>query len=170
MARVTLAKLIEMLHEEGATEAEAEEAIRRYQELKKSEPRSTTLSATSGEARDLPASPQRGPGEIAPDYGGETAAEAQRRWEEQEQHEAFGIYGAGAIGGGIFGDAPIATSRYEPSAIGRMASITSTQNLAAEQRRTNQLLEKLLERGAEAGLDQLPAAKIARRLLGKRRK
>jgi hypothetical protein len=170
MAKLTLVQLIEMLHEEGATEEETDEAIRRYRELTQTEASKSALASVDARKVERERSAGGSREEMAADYGGETPEEARERWEQEERADPFGVYGAGAQAGGIFGEAPIVTERYDPAAVGRMANIASVQNLAAEQRRTNQLLEKLLDRGVAHGLDQLPAATAVRRLLGKRRK
>lgn len=86
------------------------------------------------------------------DDRGETAAEAQERWYEEETELPDGVHGLGGQeAGGIFGSGPIATSIYDPAAMGRadgrMAS-TATAKLLGVIERLETRLTQAEERAA----------------------
>jgi hypothetical protein len=162
--KLTLAQLIQALHEEGATDAEAERVVAQYLDLRK---RSDALATRTREQIDFPTSPQLAPGQQPRDYGDETPEEAEQRWMWQETVDPEGLFSGGQTAGGIFGDGPIPTDRYDPAAVRRTVDLAGPQ--VRTEGRTVQLLEKILEKlSGPAERPRLGNGETARRL-GKRK-
>jgi hypothetical protein len=94
------------------------------------------------------------------DHGNETPEEAMERWYEEETELPDGVHGLGGqSAGGIFGDGPIATSIYDPMAMGRAeARVSQATNV-----RMMQVLDKL-----ERKLDDQERARLEGAQSGKR--
>lgn len=98
----------------------------------------------------------------------ETAEEAQERWYESEAELPDGVHGlGGSTAGGIFGDGAIATSIYDPGAMGRadartgqMASIKILGLVERLERRLTAAEAAALPQGAQR--DALPGGRTRR--------
>jgi hypothetical protein len=149
---LTLKRLLEELEREGVVGEEAEQAVERFLEMKRkgeSPTKNTSLAKSSKKEIDFPYSTQlQAPtrGGSALDYGDETPEEAERRWTEQEMDDPDGVFAGGASAGGIFGDGPIATSSYDPSARLRTAQMRQHREEAQQRHVTIQVLTKIAER------------------------
>jgi hypothetical protein len=149
---ITLKQLIEELEKEGVVGEEAEAAVERFLEMKRkgeSPNKSTALAKKPAHEIDFPYSTQlQKPtrGGVPVDYGDETPEQAERRWTAQEIEDPDGIFAGGSTAGGIFGDAPIATPRYDPQARARTAQLRGAEQGAKVQLLTVEVLTKLAER------------------------
>lgn len=102
------------------------------------------------------------------DHRGETAEEARERWLEEEAELLDGVHGPGGqSAGGIFGDAPIATSLHDPAAMtrseGRVSQLANVKLLQVLDR-----MDRRMERleGADDERRALPGGR-PRRLRGR---
>lgn len=94
----------------------------------------------------------------------ETPAEAQERWLEEEAELPDGVHGIGGqSAGGIFGDAPVATSIYDPMAMarseGRVGQMVNVRML--------QVLDRMERRLEAAETRELPSGQARKRLRGR---
>jgi hypothetical protein len=90
----------------------------------------------------------------AGDHRNETPEEAKERWYEEEADLLDGVHGlGGSTAGGIFGEGPISTNIYDPSAMGRAdgrMSQTATVKLLGVIERLEQRLTASEQRSAGA--------------------
>jgi len=145
---VTLKEFVAALEEEGVVGEEAEEAVEQFLSLRKrgggAEP--SALAKRPAHEIDFPHSPMEQRGIRSVDYGDETPEEAEERWIEQEMEDPDGVFAGGATGGGIFGDAPIATRTYDPGARRRTVDLDNARASALEKRVTVKVLTKIAEK------------------------
>jgi hypothetical protein len=136
---ITLKQLLEELERDGVVGEEAEEAVARFVQLRGSRRGTGAIERRRSEEAIFPSSPQTDPGAIrrAVDYGNESKEEARARWLEQEQNDPDGIFGGGAVSGGIFGEGMIASERYDPEA--RMRQVRMEESRATAQAQTMQV-------------------------------
>jgi hypothetical protein len=180
---MTLTQFMDALREEGVIGAEYEERVAEFIERRQAEQGdSAAIVRRSGagaiEQRPdpsmipFPTSAQdRGirttRSSIPVDYGDESPAQAEDRWRRQEMEDPDGVLGLGGMtAGGIFGDAPIATDRYDPAARQRAAPAVAAQ----VQIKQLELLERM-ERRLEAQEQEnkvLRAERDRKQLTGKK--
>lgn len=169
-------RIRKLVEDQGLTEEEALEVAAASIKAKRGSTGTNSLAS-----RREPDYLARTDGRTPVDYGNETAAEAKRRWIEQEKQDPQGIYSlGGSSAAGIFGNSPIVTEDYDPEAVAR--SISGHAQLETlrvqremlqelqESRRERQLSTEHQRQLEERRARQLDEGRGARRLLGRKRR
>jgi hypothetical protein len=156
---MTLTEFMDALAAEGVIGDEYEERVAEFIERRKAEQDDSTAIVRRGRSEvtrrepegiiPFPTSAQdrRIRGTRAHIPADETPAEAEERWTREEMDDPDGVFAmGGSTAGGIFGDAPIATDRYDPAARQRAAPAVAAQ----VQIKQLEVLERMEKRLAEA--------------------